>query len=315
MMALPFNISWGAAGWLALSPLALLPFLRRVRALQLPSLPAAPATGFSWLWLPPALYSLGLLSLIVASADPRFPARKKRPPPRGHLMIVLDTSASMGTSDAGGRTRLAASAAAVDALLRALPPLRTGVVRAASEATLALPLTQDDELLNASLADARIEDSERGATALGDAIAVALHHLPDAGPPAALLLISDGRNNFGRLDLATAGAAAAALQVPVFVIGAGEPPAVGAEPGVADDTLDEAGLSALAARTGGRYARLAGAAELRTAMAARFSAPVPQDDGDAAPGTRSARGAFLLAGAFSLVFSLLLGWGPLRVYP
>ena len=70
-----------------------------------------------------------------------------------------------------------------------------------------------------------------------------------------------------------------------------------------------------AARFGGRYARLAGAAELWTAMAARFSAPVPQDDGDAAPGTRSARGVFLLAGAFSLVFSLLLGWGPLRVYP
>ena len=100
------------------------------------------------------------------------------------------------------------------------------------------------------------------------------------------------------------------------MIGAGEPAAVGVEPAVvADDALDEASLSALATRTGGRYARLAGATELRTAMAARFSVSQPQDESDAAPGTRSARGAFLLAGAFSVVFSLLLGWGPLRVYP
>ncbi len=315
MGTLPYPVSWGAPGWLALLPLALLPFLRRRRALQLPALPASTNPGFSWLWLPPVFYGFGLLSLIAAAADPRLPARKRLPPPQGHLMIVLDTSASMGTNDAGGRSRLEASAAAVDALLRGLPPLRTGVVRAASEATLALPLTQDGELLNASLADARIEDTERGATALGDAIAVALHHLPEQGPPGALLLISDGRNNFGRLDLATAGAAAAALKIPVFAIGAGEPPAGNVAPEIADDALDEAGLTDLAARTGGRYVRLAAAADLRPALAARFSAPVAHDSAETAPGTRSARGVFLLAGAYAVVLSLLLGWGPLRVYP
>jgi len=40
---------------------------------------------------------------------------------------------------------------------RVPPPLRVGIVRAASEASLVLPLTQDPELLGASLLDARVE--------------------------------------------------------------------------------------------------------------------------------------------------------------
>ncbi len=318
---IPVMDGWANPRLLWLLPLALLPLLSRPAALQVPSLPV-PRGGTGWLRLPALLYGFALALLVLALAGPQRNITPPLPRPRGHLMIILDVSASMGGKQ-GDTTRLEAAAAAVQSVLDHLPPLRVGIVRAASEASLALPLTQDPELLGASLLDARIEAGERGASALGEAIAVALRHLPDSGLPGAILLVSDGRNNYGRLDLPTAGAAAAAVHVPVYVIGVGTPP--GAVPAAEispaaespeADSLDVAGLTALCRQTGGAFVRLREPDPLLAELGLHFTAqPASTPASPDAPRRQSRQPLFLAASALLFCVSLGLAWGPLRCYP
>ena len=311
---------WAHAELLWLLPLALLPLLQRPAAIQVPSLPQTRGRVAWWLVFPAILYVGALALLVFALAGPQRNVAPPLPRPRGHLILILDTSASMG-GKMGDATRLENAASRLVSLLEKLPPLRVGIVRAASETSLALPLTQDPELISASLLDARVESDVRGATALGEAIAVALHHLPEGGPPGAILLVSDGRNNYGRLDLPTAGAAAAAVHVPVFVIGVGEPATAGsaAAPPLAEseaDSLDVTGLTALCEQTGGHFARLRERERLAGPLQARFAtgtnSAAPQAD---APRRRPLQPEFLFASGLLFCLSLGLGWGPLRAFP
>lgn len=319
--------SWANPHLLWLLPLALLPLLSRAAAIQVPSLPAARGSA-GWLRLPALLYCFALALLVLALAGPQVDITPPLPRPRGHLMIILDVSASMGGRQ-GAVTRLEAATAGLQSVLDRLPPLRVGIVRAASEASLELPLIQDTDLVGAHLFDTRVEAGARGATALGEAIAVALRHLPDGGLPGAILLVSDGRNNYGKLDLPTAGAAAAAVRVPVFVIGVGTPAGAVPERETAPsdesaeaDSLDVEGLTALSQQTGGDYAALQERDSLITPLTRRFNAraappgnagisPVPPDT----PRRQSRQPLFLAASGLLFCVSLGLGWGPLRVYP
>jgi len=148
---------------------------------------------------------------------------------------------------------------------------RIGLVAFAGEALTQVPLTFDYDVLEQAILDLRIGALEDG-TAIGSGLATAVNRLraaPDTSK--VVVLLSDGENNRGRIDPRTAAAAAASLGVKVYTIGVGTegeaPIPTGRGVGgfryeVLPVRIDEALLTDIAAKTGGRYFRARDAAAL-----------------------------------------------------
>jgi Ca-activated chloride channel family protein len=123
-------------------------------------------------------------------------------------------------------TRLGAARTASLAFLRRVPKkFRVGVVSFASRAVVALPPTDDRTLARTALDSLRPGEG----TALGDAVALAAEigrreRAADGSvPPTAVLLVSDGANQGGRLSPEIAARRARALGVPVYTVLVGTP--------------------------------------------------------------------------------------------
>jgi Ca-activated chloride channel family protein len=141
---------------------------------------------------------------------------------------------------------------------------RIGVVAFSGEALTQVPLTTDYPVVLAAVDNLQPGQLEDG-TAIGTAIATAANRLRDApGRSRVMVLLTDGVNNRGSIDPRTAAQAAAAFGVKIYTIGVGTegmaPVPVGRgvfglryenRPVEIDDAL----LTEIAARTGGRYFR------------------------------------------------------------
>ena len=128
--------------------------------------------GRSWTRLvPPVLFGLALVSLLVALARPQV--SHTRTDERATVILVIDTSRSMQATDVKP-TRLGAAQDAVRTFLDRVPSrLRVGLVVFAGEAQVATPPTRDHALVRQAV-DEIGTYLIFGGTAIGDALRTAV---------------------------------------------------------------------------------------------------------------------------------------------
>ena len=199
-----------------------------------------------------ALFVTALVAIVVGAARPQ--ARVPTPREDATVVLVMDTSGSMVSTDVAPN-RLDAAKAAARSFVDVVPErLRVGVVGFATVADVLAWPTTDRELVRGALREIRAT----GATAIGDGLMKALDMTgPVDGADErlfAVLLLSDGRNNAGRAKPHEAAALARELEIPVFTVALGTAPdrAPGQVPGVVEP-VDTGTLRSIAERTGGAF--------------------------------------------------------------
>ena len=182
-------------------------------------------------FVPTAILLLALAAMVVGVARPH--AMVSVPREEATIVVALDVSRSMKAADVEP-TRLDAARAAAKAFLAEVPEkFRIGVVSFATRAVVALPPTDDRELVAASLDTLKTGEG----TAIGDAVALSiqmgrrLREADGAIPPTSVLLISDGARDGGILDPEVAADRARRQGVPVYTV------LVGTPDGVVEETL------------------------------------------------------------------------------
>lgn len=217
-----------------------------------------------------------LLALALVLAGPVGVHRAPPEPGFGlDVVLVMDASGSMRARDARvdgeSRTRLdlAREVVARFATERAAEGDRVGLVVFGESAFTLCPLTSDGGLLASALA--RVEAGMAGeATAVGDALALAVKRAlagrarnpPDDAPAGrVVVLLTDGRNNAGRVPPAVAAEIARAEGVRVHTVGIGtsgeavpmaRAEGTGRRLRLERHDVDRESLALLAATTGGR---------------------------------------------------------------
>lgn len=217
--------------------------------------------------------NLVLVGLIIALARPRSAGRAEQSTTEGiNIVIAFDISSSMLAEDFQPQNRLEVAREKVKQFIAMRGSDRIGVVAFSGEALTQVPLTTDYPVVMAAIDNLQPGQLEDG-TAIGTAIATAANRLRDApGNSRVVVLLTDGVNNRGSIDPRTAAQAAAAFGVKIYTIGVGTegmaPVPVGRgvfglryenRPVEIDDAL----LTDVARRTGGRYFRARDAAALQ----------------------------------------------------
>jgi len=217
--------------------------------------------------------NLVLIGLIIALARPRAAGRAEQSTSEGiNIVIAFDISSSMLAEDFQPQNRLEVARDKVKQFIAMRGSDRIGVVAFSGEALTQVPLTTDYPVVMAAVDNLQPGQLEDG-TAIGTAIATAANRLRDApGNSRVVVLLTDGVNNRGSIDPRTAAQAAAAFGVKIYTIGVGTegmaPVPVGRgvfglryenRPVEIDDAL----LTDVAKRTGGRYFRARDAAALQ----------------------------------------------------
>ncbi|MFT3719962.1 VWA domain-containing protein [Pseudorhodoferax sp.] len=238
--------------------------------------------------LPPFLFLLALVALIVAAARPM--AVISLPSQQETIILAMDVSGSMRAADVQPN-RLVAAQNAAKAFIAELPRhVRVGIVAFAGTAQVVQPATTSREDLVKAIDKFQLQR----ATAIGSAIVVALAELfPDAGidvgamtfgrdrmrgspldrapaaagenreftpvapgsyDSAAIILLTDGQRTTG-VDTLEAAKMAADRGVRVYTVGIGtvDGETIGFEGWSMRVRLDEDTLKAVAARTQGEY--------------------------------------------------------------
>jgi Ca-activated chloride channel family protein len=213
----------------------------------------------------PLLRALALAVLIFALAGPQLGSTKVRRQTEGvDIVLALDISGSMRALDFAPGSRLDAAKEVARQFVEGRRGDRIGLVVFASNSYTQCPLTTDYAVLQQLLDQVRIGDIADG-TAIGMAIGNALNRLRDApGQSRVIILLTDGMNNTGVLDPATAAQLARDLKVRIHTIGAGskgrvpypfEDPRGGEVVRMIEVDMDEASLQSIAETTGGLYFR------------------------------------------------------------
>ncbi len=165
---------------------------------------------------------IALVLLVVALAGPSLASNRKVYLERGmDIMIVLDQSPSMAARDFGAEDRLTTAREMVKDFISTRENDSIGLVSFSEEAQLRLPPTVDHDLLFSTLDDIAIMDRGDG-TAIGMGLALAVLHLSSStAGEKAILLITDGDNNVGEIQPATAASMAAQTGIRIYTIGLG----------------------------------------------------------------------------------------------
>ncbi len=169
-------------------------------------------------YVPLSVLLLALTAMVVGVARPH--ATVTVPREEATVLLAVDVSRSMKAKDVRP-TRLDAARAAAEAFLERVPKkFRVGVISFGTHAVLASPPTDDRALAVTALHTLRPGEG----TALGDAVALAARvgsrqRASDGTvPPTAVLLISDGAQQGGRVSPDVAARRAKAAHVPVYTI-------------------------------------------------------------------------------------------------
>lgn len=176
-------------------------------------------------YLPPITLLVALVFLIVGVARPH--ATVKVPREEATIILAIDVSRSMKANDVQP-TRLDAARVAAKTFLDQVPDkFQVGVVTFATRAAVGVAPTTDRELVNASLDTLKPGEG----TAIGDAVALSLRvgRPQDKGapvPPRAIVLISDGAQDGGRIKPTDAAQQAKRQGVPVYTVLVGTPDGV-----------------------------------------------------------------------------------------
>jgi len=172
------------------------------------------------------LRAAGLVLLLFALARPRIPIEETRIFVEGiDIVLAIDTSGSMQAMDfeMGGRRfdRLSVVKNVVEEFIKNRPNDRIGLVAFSAFAYTVCPITLDHGWLEKNLERVRLGMIEDG-TAIGGAIGGALNRLKDTeAKEKIIILLTDGRNNTGKISPMAAAESAKALGVKIYTIGAG----------------------------------------------------------------------------------------------
>jgi Ca-activated chloride channel family protein len=225
-----------------------------IRFTALPALREAVGGGGAPAWRPyvPVAFMLAALAALVFTlAKPQRTVAV--PIERATIMLVTDHSRSMEADDVLPN-RLSAAQAAARTFLKQLPKqVRVGVV-AFSTAPDAVQTPTNDHAAVLRIIDAQFPD---GATAIGDALIVALNAI-DTGvkagkrPPAAIVLLSDGKTTTGHDPVGVA-LDAGRRHVPIYTVSLGTNEGVVTAPGYGYIPVppDPETLGAIARESGG----------------------------------------------------------------
>lgn len=220
-------------------------------------------------YLPLILRSIAIFLIIVCLARPQKGIEHTKIPTEGiDIMLAIDVSTSMLAEDfilnGKRQNRLVVVKDVVKDFISNRHNDRIGMVVFAGRAYIQCPLTIDYGILLQFLNKIEIGMLEDG-TAIGSALATSLNHIKDIPVKSKLvILLTDGRNNMGKIDPLTAAEMAKTLGVKVYTIGAGRK---GLAPYPVRDLfgnkiyrrlpvdIDETTLKEIASITGGTYFR------------------------------------------------------------
>ncbi|MFH1837275.1 MAG: VWA domain-containing protein [Candidatus Omnitrophota bacterium] len=174
------------------------------------------------------IYARGvvLFLTVLAVSRPQSSIEKTQTHTEGiDIVLAVDTSTSMRAMDfeIDGRRvdRLEAVKNVVTRFVEKRPNDRIGMIAFAGLSYTVCPLTLDHDWLEKNLERVAIGMMEDG-TAIGSAISAALNRVKDTETKEKIIiLLTDGRNNAGRISPLTAAEAASAIGVRIYTIGAG----------------------------------------------------------------------------------------------
>ena len=220
-------------------------------------------------WIPSLLGVAGLALLVVALARPQrvftFSSEK-----RGiDIVITLDASGSMGAEPFRPRNRFTVAKQLIARFVEKRTDDRIGIVTFGARAATRVPVSFDHRIVVAALETCELGDHGDG-TAIGHAIATSVNRLRGSKARSrVIILLTDGINNAGSIDPATAASLARQLGIRLYAIGVGSRGVVQMPVRIQNRLtgevetiyrlmradIDEAMLTSIAESTGGSYFR------------------------------------------------------------
>ena len=205
-----------------------------------------------------------LALLIIALARPQSSSKNQKINVEGiDIVLTIDLSSSMLALDLKP-DRLEAAKDISAEFVKGRPEDRMGLVVSASETFTQVPLTTDHGMLLNMMKDLKCGMLEDG-TAIGDGLASSVSRLKDSEAISkVVILLTDGDNNAGSIDPATAAEMAKLFGVRVYTIGVGtrgtapypvQTPFGGIQYQQIQVTINEPLLQQIADETGGKYYR------------------------------------------------------------
>jgi Ca-activated chloride channel family protein len=160
--------------------------------------------------------------MILALARPQSSFRQTERTTSGiDILMVMDVSASMNIEDLGERSRLDIAKETMESFIQGRQNDRIGFVIFSGEPVTLAPPTLDYGLLLRALRQATTGVLKDG-TAIGDGLSLAVSHLRSSKAKSrVVILLTDGDNNLGQVDPATAGELAAGYGIRVYTIAIG----------------------------------------------------------------------------------------------
>ena len=229
------------------------PFFEKMLAQDASQLSSAP-----WLW-----HLIGIwLLLVTALAGPRWVGEALPLEYATHnVMLVLDISGSMALEDVptahGYQSRWQAVSDTAIEFIKQRNQDKTGLILFGERPYLFAPLTLDQATLRERVLDAGVGMAGQ-ATALGDALGLAIKHLQDTPRKGrVIILLTDGVANAGVLAAEKAAEIAKKENIKIYAIGLG--PNANARSlsqvlwNAQQSDLDEKALKAISRATGGQY--------------------------------------------------------------
>lgn len=196
---------------------------RGARSLAFPGLSrarlASPGLRAHLRHLPVVLAAAGLAVAVLAQARPQQGSSREDVTTQGvDIVVALDVSGSMRAEDFQPRNRLEVAKDVVGNFVKHRVTDRIGLVVFAGRSLTKAPPTTDTAVLLRQLEDVRLDMLPDG-TAIGSGLATSLTRLRRSKAPSrVIVLVTDGSNNAGEIDPATATSLAKAMEVRVYTI-------------------------------------------------------------------------------------------------
>ena len=219
-----------------------------------------------------AIDMCALALLIIAVARPQSSSTNRKINVEGiDIVLTMDISSSMLAQDLKP-DRLEAAKNVGSDFVKGRPEDRMGLVVFASETFTQVPLTTDHTMLLNMMKEMKCGMLEDG-TAIGDGLASSVSRLKDSEAISkVVILLTDGDNNAGSVDPATAAEMAKIFGIRVYTIGVGthgtapypaQTPFGGTQIIQVPVTINETLLQQIADETGGKYYRATSTNELK----------------------------------------------------
>lgn len=214
----------------------------------------------------PVVLRLAVLALVILGlARPQSGRREMEIRSEGiDIVLALDISGSMKAEDFRPLNRLHVAKQVAEGFVQGRRGDRIGLVVFASTSFTQCPLTLDYDVVLSLLERVDFGAIDDG-TAIGTAIANGVNRLRRSDTKSkVMILLTDGRNNAGKIDPVTAAALAEAESVKVYTIGVGtdreapypvDDPVFGRRYVRIPASVDEKTLREIAEKTGGEFFR------------------------------------------------------------